>query len=429
MRSGQKIVHYRLRCLECGREYQDTNFRLRCDADHAPAFLRAVYSSPQLTIDKNAPGIFRYSRWLPVGQPLKKSGTTITYRSEELARKLGLNNLYINFNGYWPEKGASMITCSFKELEAFPVLSRLQKSGKSNIVVASAGNTGRAFAYACSLNSIPLHLVVPESGLPMIWLADKPDSCVNLIALRGGDYLDAINLAARIAQKPGFTSEGGALNVARRDGMGTAILNGVLSIGSIPDHYFQAIGSGTGAIAAWEANIRLAEDGRFGDRGKLMNLHLAQNVPFTPIIKSWRSGNRDFVTLNEDESKKELEKVYAKVLSNRNPPYSIKGGVYDAMSDAGGDMYEVTNKEALMAQEDFERLEGIDISPAAAVAVGALYQAVKQNKIAHKDVILLNITGGGYKRLRKDYSLHQIQPLIEVDGLRTDLNSVMKVLV
>ena len=33
----------------------------------------------------------------------------------------------------------------------------------------------------------------------------------------------------------------------------------------------------------------------------------------------------------------------AKVLSNRKPPYSLKGGLYDA----GGDMLLVTNEEAM----------------------------------------------------------------------------------
>ena len=42
------------------------------------------------------------------------------------------------------------------------------------------------------------------------------------------------------------------------------ILSAVTTIGRIPDYYFQAVGSGTGAIAAWEANMRLIEDGRFG---------------------------------------------------------------------------------------------------------------------------------------------------------------------
>ena len=53
----------------------------------------------------------------------------------------------------------------------------------------------------------------------------------------------------------GFMAEGGAKNVARRDGMATTMLSATTTIGQIPDYYFQAIGSGTGAIAAWEANL------------------------------------------------------------------------------------------------------------------------------------------------------------------------------
>ncbi len=52
--------------------------------------------------------------------------------------------------------------------------------------------------------------------------------------------------------------------MARRDGMGTTVLSATTFIGRIPDYYFQAIGSGTGAIAAWEANLRFLQDGRFG---------------------------------------------------------------------------------------------------------------------------------------------------------------------
>lgn len=61
----------------------------------------------------------------------------------------------------------------------------------------------------------------------------------------GNDYTDAINLAGRIAKLPGMVSEGGARNVARRDGMGTMMLDAAVTIGKMPDHYFQAVGSGT----------------------------------------------------------------------------------------------------------------------------------------------------------------------------------------
>jgi cysteate synthase len=61
----------------------------------------------------------------------------------------------------------------------------------------------------------------------------------------GNDYTDAINLAGRIAKLPGMVPEGGARNVARRDGMGTMMLDAAVTIGKMPDHYFQAVGSGT----------------------------------------------------------------------------------------------------------------------------------------------------------------------------------------
>jgi cysteate synthase len=61
----------------------------------------------------------------------------------------------------------------------------------------------------------------------------------------GNDYTDAINLAGRIVKLPGMVPEGGARNVARRDGMGTMMLDAAVTIGKMPDHYFQAVGSGT----------------------------------------------------------------------------------------------------------------------------------------------------------------------------------------
>ena len=78
---------------------------------------------------------------------------------------------------------------------------------------------------------------------------------VKLIASRsGGDYFDAIHLSNVAVELDQFIPEGGAKNVARRSGMGTTVLSAATTIGQIPAYYFQAVGSGTGAIAAWEAS-------------------------------------------------------------------------------------------------------------------------------------------------------------------------------
>ena len=398
-----------LHCTLCGKEYAPDPFRLSCDEAHEPSLLRAVYPHQKLEVKENLPGLFRYIDWLPVDRHLDAQGKPITYQSQNLASHLGLENLFISFSGYWPEREARLFTCSFKELEAFSVLARIPKNSPKKLVVASAGNTGRAFANICSRLKIPFCLVVPEQNLSAIWSKDSFDACVCLIAVSGnGDYSDAIRLGKIIAQLDGFFPEGGARNVARRDGMGLPVVDAVVTMGEIPDRYFQAVGSGTGGVSAYEANLRFLEDGRFGS--KKMKLHLAQNIPFTPMTDAWKAGFREIAPLSEVEAKEQIRQVSAKVLTNRNPAYSIAGGLYEALVDTQGEMHGVTNEESDKARALFEELEGIDISAAAGVATGALIQAVEAGKIGKKEKILLNITSGGSQRMRQDYTLNYLKP-------------------
>ena len=64
----------------------------------------------------------------------------------------------------------------------------------------------------------------------------------------------------------------------------------------------------------------------------------------------------------------------------------------------------VTNEEAMEAQKLFEKLEGIDIEPAAGVALASLMQAVKEQRVEEDAVIMLNITGGGVARYKKEFN-------------------------
>ncbi len=245
-----------LQCLNCEKKHPPKKYTLNCECTNH-SFLRTNYKKNITKQNKN-PGLFKYIDWLPTNKTLKQNGTTpITYKSKHLAEKLNLKNLYISFNGYWPEKGAWMKTCSFKELEAAPTIGRLLEAGKKSLIVASAGNTARGFANICLGEDIDLYLVVPISGLHNLWLTKKPTDNIKLITLeKGNDYFDAISITKKIAEHNGILSEGGARNVARRDGMGTTVVDATFKIGEVPDHYFQAVGSGTGGIAAWEANLR-----------------------------------------------------------------------------------------------------------------------------------------------------------------------------
>lgn len=404
-----KPTQYTLQCVATGREFEDTGWVLDDKECKSPSLVRAIYAKKQIEVRDNSYGFYKFADWLPISRMLEGSSAPVTYRSKGLAEALGLENLYITFNGYNPAIGANMSTCSFKETEAYSVCGRIDPKNNKILVVASAGNTARAFAKVCSDNNIPLLLSVPADNLSALWFEKPLNSCVKLISCEnGGDYFDAIHLSNLALKSKKFYAEGGAKNVARRDGMATTMLSAATTIGQIPDYYFQAVGSGTGAIAAWEANMRLIEDGRFGTtKTKLM---VAQNAPFVPMYDAWRVDSRHMLPYDDNKARRDAEIIDAKVLSNRRPPYGIVGGLYDALKDTGGEVFAITNAAAKKAATLFEQTEGCDIHPAAAVATASLIKAVAEGKVDKTKIVMLNITGGGERKAKEGKELWYLKP-------------------
>ncbi|MCK5168337.1 MAG: cysteate synthase [Bacteroidales bacterium] len=421
-----KATEYILQSVNTGKQFNDEGWTVEAPDEKDPTLIRAIYQKKQIDVKEASHGIYRFADWLPIHKTLEGSSAPVTYKSVGLAKYLGLTNLYITFSGYWPEIGSNFPTCSFKETEAYSVCGRLSSDEKKVLVVASAGNTARAFASVCSENNIPLLLCVPEDYLDVMWFNKPINDCVKLIATKSGsDYFDAIHLSNLACMLDNFIAEGGAKNVARRDGMATTVLSAAHEIGSIPEYYFQAVGSGTGAIAAWEANLRLLQDGRFGKNK--MKLMVSQNEPFVPMKDAWKADSRNMLILDDDVARKQVETIIAKVLSNRKPPYPIVGGLYDAMKDAGGDFLTATNEELLAAGELFIKTEGNDIHPASAVATATLIDAVKEGRVEKDALIMLNITGGGEERFKRENDIIYLKPK-HVFDITPDIETVKDVL-
>ena len=425
------MKNYKLMNVADGRVFDDQGWTLDDPQGQTPSLVRAIFPKKQLHVGDDKLGLYKFADWMPIKRVLENPSCPITYKSEKLAKRLGLNNLYITFSGWWPAKGANMTTCSFKETEAYSVCARLGEAQKDQVlVVASAGNTARAFAKVCSDNGIKLLLCVPQDNINALWF-DKPlNPCVKLITTASGsDYFDAIQLSNYVCEHEGFLAEGGAKNIARRDGMSTTMMSAVTTIGRIPDFYYQAVGSGTGAIAAWEANLRFLEDGRFGQNKA--RLFVSQNKPFVPMYDAWRQDSRALLPYDPDQARKDAAEICAPVLSNRKPPYGLAGGLYDALKDTQGDILAVSNDEANAAKQLFEETEGIDIYHAAAVALASLIQAIHINKVKPDDVVMLNITGGGEKHFMETHTIHRLEPshIFPIGFTKADVSEVLKTLV
>ena len=93
--------------------------------------------------------------------------------------------------------------------------------------------------------------------------------------------------------------------------------------------------------------------------------------------------------------------MYAPELVNATPPYAVRGGVRQILTQSSGDVLVANRADAASACAMFEELEGIDIEPAAAVAVACLRKAVVSGRIPAEAHVLLNITGGGRQRMQR----------------------------
>lgn len=413
---------YDLVCQTGGEVFED-GYDLFCPSGHK-GLLRARYRRKEFT-PRPCGGLFKFYDWLPVRSAYETESCPVVFRSEPLSKELGLKNLWVGLTGYYPERGCRSISCTFKEMEAYPTYARFRDMGGKTLVLASAGNTARAFAQVAAETGGKCVMFVPEPSVGKLTVT-KPSDSVTAVAVKG-DYADAIAVADRVAAFDGFLSEGGARNIARRDGMGTVMLQFAQTAGRIPDSYFQAVGSGTGGISAWEASLRLIGDGGFGDR--LPRLHLSQNLPFAPMAKAWNAGRREIVPDDMGDGPGAVSQVYADVLTNRRPPYAVDGGVFDAMSACGGSFSEITNGEAKSAEKMWLQCENVLPDPAASVALASLVRSVGEGLVSDDECILLNMTGAGRDRVREDYDMLDISPkaVLGPDSSDDELRSILDV--
>jgi cysteate synthase len=129
---------------------------------------------------------------------------------------------------------------------------------------------------------------------------------------------------------------------------------------------------------------------------------MCQNAPFAPLHEAWRG-------TGAAPADREHEPL-ARELTNRRPPFAVRGGVRDVLTESGGDVLCADNVAALDAMTLFEEVEGIDIEPGAGVALAALADAVRAGDVRRDELVLLNITGGGRARQAHDLDLVPAEP-------------------
>ncbi|WGI18070.1 pyridoxal-phosphate dependent enzyme [Methanonatronarchaeum sp. AMET-Sl] len=376
------MTDFDLKCPECNSFFKTDRFSFNCP-DNCDSLSNTVYQGFNVVEEE---GIWRYLPMLPVDKSNNYNKTPVFLENQRFNELVG-GEVVIAFHGYHPEVGADLDTCTFKEIEAVCSLRYAMEQG-SDLALASVGNTANAFLRYTHLEDITTYIFVPEKTHIDLFCVEKSDNA-KLVVIEDASYSDAQEIANQFCSRPDVSYDGGGRNIARRDSLSTLAYQYYERYNNLPDHYFQPIGSGTGAIAFYTGSKRLND---VGVVNKIPKIHIAQNNPFTPVVDAWNQGTRKLPTYDYNP----LDRTYAKVLTNKNPLYSTTGGLYDILKSTGGSATTATKREAEKAGEKFNEIFNIDLYPAAEVGVASLMKKKLDGKI------LLNITGAGRKKLKKD---------------------------
>ena len=156
-----KPTEYQIKSVATGNLCEDSGWLLDFKGEEKPSLIRAIYAKKQLEVRERYNGLYCYADWLPIKRQLRCDAKPITYKSKALAEKLGLKNLYITFNGYYPEIGANMRTCSFKETEAYSICARLSEEKKDEVQLTHERVRGKKTESKFQLGEGYASLLVP----------------------------------------------------------------------------------------------------------------------------------------------------------------------------------------------------------------------------------------------------------------------------
>ncbi|WP_319421644.1 threonine synthase [Pleurocapsa sp. FMAR1] len=333
------------------------------------------------TIAAGPNSIWRYKAFLPVESenPIDVgTGMTPLVKSNRLARRLGLKNLYIK------NDAVNMPTLSFKDRVVSVALTRAKELGFSTVSCASTGNLANSTAAIAAHAGMDCCVFIPadlEAGKIMGTLIYNP----TVMAVKGN--YDQVN---RLCSEVGNSYGWGFVNINLRpyysEGSKTLGYEVAEQLGwELPDHIVAPLASGSLFTKIYKGFNEFVKVGLVED--KKVRFSGAQAEGCSPIAQAFKEG-RDFVTPVKPNT-------IAKSIAIGNPA----DGYYalDVARKTNGNIESVTDAEIIEGMKLLAETEGIFTETAGGTTVAVLKKLVEAGKINPDEKTVIYITGNGLK--------------------------------
>ena len=375
------------RCTVCGKFFETKEALLTCpdcgeqgilDVEYDYEALKNVLTKEYFANNRNY-SMWRYAPLMGIKEDhideMLRIGWTPLVKSRNLAKELGLNNLYIKDDGLNPSGSSKDRASGVAVLKAI-------EAGAKVISCSSTGNAASSCACHAAHMGLPAVIFVPKRA---------PIGKLTQISLYGatlvivdGDYKAAFRLSKEAIAKHGWYNRNAAINPFMVEGKKTVSLEIAEQLNFKPTDWV-VVSVGDGCTIG----------GVYKGFNELHKLGLIEKVPHILGVQS--TGCEPFVVASKNhEPLKECEEnTIADSIAVGIPRNPIKA--LRAVEYSNGAWISVPDSEIIEAMSLLGRKEGIFGEPAGVTGVAGLRKALKDGIIKPSESVTIIVTGNGLK--------------------------------
>jgi threonine synthase len=402
-----------LKCTLCGEVYAPGEVEYVCPRHGDDGNLDVLYDYDRIARrvrDEGLggeSGIWRYKALMPIDfdapVPPLVVGNTPLYRSDEIAKRIGVREVWLKDDGRNP-------TASLKDRASALIVAKARAEGHEIVTTASTGNAAAALAGLAASVHVPTVIFVPASA---------PEAKVTQLLVYGahvllvdGTYDDAFELCLESTRAYGWYCRNTGYNPYTAEGKKTAAfeiceqLTGERGQFAAPDRIFVSVGDGNIISGVHKGLKDLLALGWIERMPKLVGVQAEGSAA---MYQAWKS----------DVDPAEMQPIDAHTVAD-----SISAGLprdrvkaMNAVRETEGAYLTVSDEEILAAIPRLARASGIFAEPAASATYAGLLKASEASMLDKDERVVVLVTGNGLKdtaSARKSVTqAHRVAPRLE----------------
>mgnify|MGYP002682362104 FL=1 len=403
----------KLKCVKCGREYNEAEILYTCRDCGIDGILDVVldYDSirKELTHEylKNNKdySLWRYLPAIPLEktggiQPLQV-GWTPLYNIKSLSKETGLGSSSLKDDSRNP-------TSSLKDRASAVGVAKAVELGRNVMCAASTGNAASSLSGFAAVAGIKTYIFVPETA---------PEAKVTQLLIYGsnvflvkGTYDEAVELCFKAAEEFGWYNRSCAINPYLVEGKKTISYEICEQLSwKAPDIAVVAVGDGCTIGGVWKGFKECFELGLIDKFPKIVGVQAENSNPVT------RAFNK-----NTYEFEYRVPETLADSISVGIPRNGIKA--LNALHESGGYMVDVSDEEILAAMKILAQKTGVFGEPAGVTSFAGIMKMKELGLLKGDEKVVSIVSGSGLKDIKS-----AVKAAGKANYVEPDLNDLKRI--